>query len=353
MNHQMENGVLMKKSYSKYALSAAIYLITVVAVQLLIIRVIGKFLPESFTGGSVFTFLFGLIIPEYVIGFPVLTLIVRKMDKKTPEKNKLGFMGFAVCFLLCCGLCGTGTVVGFIVNRVLTLPFGVSANNSNLLANLMLGSAPFWRILTIGILAPIFEELIFRKFLIDRTVKYGEWVAIISSALMFGLFHGNFSQFFYATGMGAVFAYVYIRTGKVWYSIVYHMIFNLSASIIGVGLAGLIDFDKVAEMSDMAQKVASNPADTALQAEYTKILGEVIPTILPYYGWMGLCFVMTLIGIVIWIIVLVKKKIVIKKSEAQVEKGMKFAWGNIGMIIFILATLGLFVYNYLGMILNA
>ena len=45
------------------------------------------------------------------------------------------------------------------------------------------------------ICAPILEEYIFRKLIVDRTVKYGQGVAIVLSGLMFGLFHGNLNQF--------------------------------------------------------------------------------------------------------------------------------------------------------------
>ena len=109
------------------------------------------------------------------------------MDKKAPEKNKFGFGKFIVGLFLMIGAVGVGAVVGTAVNFAFTLPFGVKVTDTNALANLMTGSNAFWRILTVGVLAPIVEELVFRKFLIDRVVKYGEWVAIITSGLMFGL----------------------------------------------------------------------------------------------------------------------------------------------------------------------
>ncbi|MDL2236926.1 CPBP family intramembrane metalloprotease, partial [Christensenellaceae bacterium OttesenSCG-928-K19] len=100
---------------------------------------------------------------------------------------------------------------------------------------------------TVCILAPIAEEFIFRKLLIDRLARYGQWVAVFTSALLFGLFHGNFSQFFYAFGAGLVFGYVYIKTGKVWYTMLLHGIINtipflLMPLIEGVGGLGLLLF---------------------------------------------------------------------------------------------------------------
>ena len=36
----------------------------------------------------------------------------------------------------------------------------------------------------------------------DRLLGYGQKTAIIISGIMFGMAHGNFSQFFYAFGIG-------------------------------------------------------------------------------------------------------------------------------------------------------
>lgn len=56
---------------------------------------------------------------------------------------------------------------------------------------------------------------------------WGEQVAIFGSAFLFGLFHGNFGQFFYAFAVGAVFAYVALRTGGIRYTVALHFLVNL------------------------------------------------------------------------------------------------------------------------------
>ena len=331
----MENSTLMKKSYSGYALACFAFLAATTAVQLFNAFVLAKVLPESFTQSSAFLFL-NIIIPEYIIGLPLLLLLSFKMDKKAPEKNKFGFGRFIVCFLLLAGSTGVLNI------------FGRSLMDNMGVAGIMMNSHPFWRILTVGILAPIVEEFIFRKFLIDRTYKYGEWVAIITSALMFGLFHGNFSQFFFATVMGGIMAYVYIRTGKVWITIIYHMIINLSTSVIYMGLYSMIDMEKLSVMTDLANQVrVSGGQDAALVQSYTDAVVAVLPSLLPFVLFVGFEFLLVMAGLVMWIIVLARKKVKVVKTEDTVEKGMKFAWGNVGMIIFVIGCLGLFVYNYI------
>lgn len=83
-------------------------------------------------------------------------------------------------------------------------------------------------ILVVGIIGPICEELMFRGIVFHRLK---DWVkpqaAIAISALLFGIYHGNVVQFFYATCMGVMLAIIYDKTGTLWISIVAHIAANL------------------------------------------------------------------------------------------------------------------------------
>jgi membrane protease YdiL (CAAX protease family) len=222
------------------------------------------------------------------------------------------------------------------------MPFGLNTSNNTAVVKLMMNSNPVMRIVTAGILAPIVEEFIFRKFLIDRTYRYGEWVAILTSGLMFGLFHGNLAQFFFTTLIGGLFAYIYIRTGKIWYTIALHMTMNLATSVVTMFLLQdylSIDPEIMNEYSSLSTQYLSSGGDPALQQRITEIGMQVMPNMLPFSIWMGFLGQLVLVGIVLWIIFLAKKKFTIKRTEEQVEHGMRFAWGNIGMILFIVFVL--------------
>lgn len=82
------------------------------------------------------------------------------------------------------------------------------------------------------ILAPVCEELIFRRLLLDRLLFLGDWSALLLSSLFFGLFHTNLYQFFYAVAVGLVLGYVRIMTGRVGWSIVLHMFINLFCGVL-------------------------------------------------------------------------------------------------------------------------
>ena len=75
-------------------------------------------------------------------------------------------------------------------------------------------------------MAPVAEELIFRKALIDGLSRYGEGAAVFASGLVFGLAHGNFSQCFYAFGLGLAFGYIYVKSGKIHLTILPHAALN-------------------------------------------------------------------------------------------------------------------------------
>ena len=95
------------------------------------------------------------------------------------------------------------------------------------LQDMVTGTNP-WIIFLFGVLlAPVVEEWIFRKLILRRLSPWGEPVAIFGSAFLFGLFHGNFGQFFYAFAVGAVFAYVALRTGGIRYTVALHFLVNL------------------------------------------------------------------------------------------------------------------------------
>ena len=80
------------------------------------------------------------------------------------------------------------------------------------------------------LLAPVFEELIFRGLIMDFA-RYGFSVtaSIIITAVSFGIFHGNIVQFCYAVPIGLVLAYVRMCRERLSDSIILHIIINLSS----------------------------------------------------------------------------------------------------------------------------
>lgn len=97
--------------------------------------------------------------------------------------------------------------------------FGNSFASYDLTSMIIMGVAT-------GILIPIAEEILFRGALLKSFSKYGTGFAVFASSFLFGLMHGNLFQTPFATMGGVVLAYVAVRSGSLWPSIIIHMSIN-------------------------------------------------------------------------------------------------------------------------------
>ncbi len=77
-----------------------------------------------------------------------------------------------------------------------------------------------------AIFAPIFEEVIYRGFVLHSLQKSGKIFAIVLSALFFGFMHANIVQGFYAFFLGLLFGYIATEYSLKW-TILLHMINNM------------------------------------------------------------------------------------------------------------------------------
>lgn len=168
----------------------------------------------------------------YLLPLPIFIYIMRKTEAKTLEKHKMTVKTFIICISITMFLMWIGNIMGVIITsgigsliqHEVANPINDVINNSGLVANLII----------ITTIAPIFEELIFRKLLIDRTIKYGGTISVLLSGLLFAFFHRNLNQFFYAFLLGGFFAIIYIKTGQIKYTIGLHMIINFIGSVVSL-----------------------------------------------------------------------------------------------------------------------
>lgn len=80
---------------------------------------------------------------------------------------------------------------------------------------------------TLVLLAPVAEETLFRGFLFGRLRKYVPvWVAILVSAGLFGLVHGQWNLGITMFGMGLVLAGLRQLTGSIWAGVLLHAVKN-------------------------------------------------------------------------------------------------------------------------------
>ena len=145
-----------------------------------------------------------------VLGCLVLGLSLKVLPSVKIEKKKLTFGQIMLLIMMVYGLGQVGSLMGMPIHTALSSVtlFGDNSSEdalSSLKDSLIIGSDTVIRIITVGIMPAIFEELLFRKFLIDRTLRHGEFISCAMSGIMFGLWHGNFQQFFFAFFIGVMF----------------------------------------------------------------------------------------------------------------------------------------------------
>lgn len=203
------------------------------AVQLIALSVVRRTAPDL-ADSAVFRILLSTL-PIYLVGTPLSLLVFRFADPIPPlEKRRLPLLAGLGVVAVCFALAVMGAVVGQSVNRVFSSVTGAPAANP---VEEITRNVPFIvNFLVVAVAAPIMEELVYRKILIDRLRRYGEIPAVLISALVFGAIHGNFMQFFYAYLLGAVFGAVYCATGKLRYTVALHMMIN-GVSTISSALA--------------------------------------------------------------------------------------------------------------------
>lgn len=176
----------------------------------------------------------------YGLGPLALWLVLRPLPKGAPQNVPLSprALGRTALFSL-----GVGYLFNFATLLLMLLVERLTGRDTGNLLNAAMENVPFWlMVLTAGVLAPVCEELIFRRLLLDRLRPFGDRCAIWVSAMAFALFHMNLYQFFYAAALGLVFAGVALKTGKVRYTMLCHAFINLfSLAVSRLSQSGVLD----------------------------------------------------------------------------------------------------------------
>ncbi len=91
---------------------------------------------------------------------------------------------------------------------------------------------------TAAVAAPVFEEILFRGFLLPSLTRYMPiWGAIALSSLIFSAAHLSFSEVLPLTVLGAILGFAYVRSQNLLSSILLHSTWN-SVTMIGLFLLG-------------------------------------------------------------------------------------------------------------------
>jgi membrane protease YdiL (CAAX protease family) len=113
-------------------------------------------------------------------------------------------------------------------------------------------STPFLYVLDIIamiVLAPLFEELLFRGALTGSVSEYGGFSMALSVGFLFGIWHQNIFQFFYAAALGTALCWLTMKTGSIIPALIVHFIYNFDE--VPIMLFDLVD----TELADAAYMI--------------------------------------------------------------------------------------------------
>ncbi len=86
--------------------------------------------------------------------------------------------------------------------------------------------------MVVCLIGPVFEEMLYRGLIYRNLSRFNKGFAVIFSALLFGLAHGNLGQAVPTFGVGLVLAYGYAKSDSLWVPILLHILNNTCLMII-------------------------------------------------------------------------------------------------------------------------
>ena len=262
-----------------------------------------------------------LMLSMYLIFIPITAFLISKMQKGDAiPKRSMTFGQWLIAFLIAYAATYAANIVGTIITQLIGTIKGAPVTNA--LGAVLTDLNPFVAFFITVICAPVAEELLFRKLLIERTIRYGEGISVVISGLLFGLFHGNLNQFAYAFLLGCLFGFIFVKTGKIQYTIAMHMLINFLGSIVSMLIlraSGLIEF--------MEAYMDPEADITALTMQHLSGIGIFMIYALILIGF-------TITGIILFAVNI--RRFTLIPTELSVPKGWRFKTYilNVGILLF-------------------
>ncbi len=313
-----------KRYFSHFGWFAFIFTaLSSVAVSL-IARTVYKLSPEIYSH-----WLFGELLSPiafYAIALPVALIPLSRLPRIKPDRVKMPLTHWWQGLCICLTLMMLGNYVSGIILTLIESYTGIQTQNP---VEEAVNRAPLWgTFIFIVIVAPIIEEIVFRGILCKRLLFLGEGYAVALSAACFALVHGNFYQLFYAFTLGCFFSFIYVKTGKLRYTVLYHMGINFIGGFLSPLIYGKIDLE-------------------GLSKNFTIHAGNIFPLIAFLWFWL-----LTTGAAVLGTVIIVKKHNSIRLYEGLVPPPEKRAFRCIITSSGIIASLALFALILSASILN-
>ncbi|QXE02285.1 CPBP family intramembrane glutamic endopeptidase [Terribacillus sp. DMT04] len=165
----------------------------------------------------------------------IIVCILLRQDMRSPAMRNATGIGMTLLWIII-GFFGAyfGQVIAGLIEIYVLNIRQTSQNTSNIIDAIQ--SVPAFVIIVV-VFAPILEEIIFRKIIFGEIYKRTNFfVAVLISALLFGVVHGDLLHLLQYFVMGVIFATLYVQTKRIIVPIITHGLMNLMVVIIQLNL---------------------------------------------------------------------------------------------------------------------
>lgn len=167
----------------------------------------------------------------------ILIIIYRKELKEEWKKFKNNFLVNIDCSIK---YWLVGLFFMMVSNIIIAFILGVGQAENEKAVQEMISSLPWLMLIVAGIIAPIIEEIIFRKCF--KNAFNNKWLFIITSGIVFGALHVVTSfnspiELLYIipySSLGISFAYMYSKTDTIYTSVTAHMLHNTILTLLSI-----------------------------------------------------------------------------------------------------------------------
>ncbi len=247
----------LKEKFSKISFALLICTFVACAAAFLIQSIVSLLGLSSALDKNIYWQWVMSFLPLYLFGFPCAYLYLKKNTlAHTPSRKRMELGDLLILFLISRFFTLLGSSISsFLVSFVESFLKNPIVDH----AGELIGETPWWLILIGGvIIGPIAEEIVYRKLIIDRLYEHGELVAVLFSSFVFALVHGNLYQVAYAFLNGCILGFVYVRSGKLKYSIALHMLTNFLGTIVVLPIQdALIRLESILEGAAITSELLS------------------------------------------------------------------------------------------------
>ena len=311
-----------RKHFSRIGLFFFLGAIIIIITQAVLSFLVSYLRPDWLNDSNIALLL--SVAPMYLIGMPALIALVKIVPAAQVERHSMKGGQFAVAAVMTFAIMYGSNFIGLMITTFIGQLKGSMVENElvDLVDSL---NIPLMFIYMV-VIAPIMEEYVFRKLIVDRAVRYGQGVAVVLSGLMFGLFHGNLNQFIYTFALGTFLAFLYVKTGNLKITITLHAMVNFMGSIVASTLLDLVDLDRLVEISEGG---FDNSA-------YMAYLMDNALGFLAYLVYLIFLFGVIIAGGILLIIALVKGRFRFTPGEVVIPRGKRFRTVilNVGMLLY-------------------